>query len=351
MKGGSTTKILLETALIKAHIEALCPGCDVDPCSILPSYEIVFRQAYLHVNEMSKAMSLAGNCLRNKGHIYYLAWGPPSFMALLDASECVPTFSASFDDVRAFVSGGFEFLGNSEGAVSIGGSKLQISIDEFLSGFLSKLSSNDIVIAVCLYPKYLEQVTEIVKQASQKGARLVGFLSQNNGSQYGNDIEGFFDVSIKLDNEKYKSSNFLTDSKVQTFFNKCLDELAVKWFLNAVSTGAHVLDGKVLRSFMIDLKVSNNKLFRRAVGIISRFSRVDENEALIALLKAIYRKDVIPESTTNELTSNHVSVGSLQDKVVPLAVLLATGRFNVESGLKTLKDKTVSQALEELHLL
>ena len=33
-------------------------------------------------------------------------------------------------------------------------------------------------------------------------------------------------------------------------------EAGVKWVLNAISTGAHILSGKVLGNRMIDLKVS-----------------------------------------------------------------------------------------------
>ena len=32
-------------------------------------------------------------------------------------------------------------------------------------------------------------------------------------------------------------------------------EIAVKWVLNAITTGAHVLKGKVLRNYMVDLQV------------------------------------------------------------------------------------------------
>jgi hypothetical protein len=158
-------------------------------------------------------------------------------------------------------------------------------------------------------------------------------------------------LQIKDDRWKSNASDCFKDSsEVQKAFVKCLDELAVKWILNAISTGAHVLHGKVLRSCMIDLKVSNNKLFHRAVGIVSKFARVSKEEAMRALLKAIYRTDVIPESVLKEVTSCHVLAGERQDKVVPLAVLLATGKFNVEFGLETLREKTVSRALEELHL-
>uniref|UniRef100_A0A672TE28 Glucokinase (hexokinase 4) regulator n=1 Tax=Sinocyclocheilus grahami TaxID=75366 RepID=A0A672TE28_SINGR len=41
-------------------------------------------------------------------------------------------------------------------------------------------------------------------------------------------------------------------------------ELSTKWCLNAISTGAHVLKGKVYVNYMIDLRVTNSKLYRRA---------------------------------------------------------------------------------------
>ena len=45
-------------------------------------------------------------------------------------------------------------------------------------------------------------------------------------------------------------------------------ELAMKHAVNAVSTGAHVLLGKTLDGRMIDLRVGNEKLFRRAVDSV-----------------------------------------------------------------------------------
>lgn len=45
-------------------------------------------------------------------------------------------------------------------------------------------------------------------------------------------------------------------------------ELSTKWCLNAISTGAHVLVGKVYMNYMIDLRVTNSKLYRRAIQIL-----------------------------------------------------------------------------------
>jgi len=49
-------------------------------------------------------------------------------------------------------------------------------------------------------------------------------------------------------------------------------EISCKWILNVVSTGAHVLKGKVYRNRMIDLAISNNKLFYRGAKFVIHFS-------------------------------------------------------------------------------
>lgn len=346
MKGGSATKILLETALLKAHNEIINPECQLNPRNLLLSYESVYRETYFQVEKLSKVMDLAGASLRKGRHVYYVAWGPPSFMAILDASECVPTFSASFDDVRAFVHGGLELPCNEE-PISIGGTKVEMSVKYFIKDVLPKIFQDDVVIAICLSSTFLDEVTQLATQISAKRAKIVGLLSQKET----HNIEEVFDVCVVLNNENNKLSNFLPDLKLQEFFSQCLDELAVKWILNAASTGGHVLKGKVFQSLMIDVKISNDKLFRRAIGIVSEVARVGENEAMAALLKAIYKTNQIPESITNDVISNHVTVGTQQDQVVPLAILLASGKFTVESGLRTLEEKTFSQTLKELHLI
>lgn len=45
-------------------------------------------------------------------------------------------------------------------------------------------------------------------------------------------------------------------------------ELSTKLVLNAVSTGGHVLKGKIYQNHMIDLQVTNTKLYRRATHLL-----------------------------------------------------------------------------------
>jgi N-acetylmuramic acid 6-phosphate (MurNAc-6-P) etherase len=51
-------------------------------------------------------------------------------------------------------------------------------------------------------------------------------------------------------------------------------ELACKHAINGISTGAHVIIGKVFGAQMIDVRVSNEKLFHRAVHIVHEVAGV-----------------------------------------------------------------------------
>lgn len=332
--------ILLETALIKAHGELLNQGHHINLTSFLLSYEAIYRETYLHVEQLAKIVTLAGESLRKQAHVYYLAWGSPTLVAVLDASECVPTFSASFDDVKAFGQGSPQ-LQCKTGQTSVDGSDVDMSLEYFTARILPSLSKRDTVVFICLSSNYVDEATKIVKQVSEKEAKTVGILSHSEPSQ----AREVFDVCIQINKEKY-NTRLTLDTTLHDVLCQCLDEFAVKLALNATSTGGHVIKGKVMRSLMIDVKISNEKLFRRAVGIISEFARVDENEALTALLKAIYGKDEVTESCRNDVITNHVTAGNAQDQVVPLAILLAGGKCTVESGRQML-DK---YALKDLFL-
>lgn len=53
-------------------------------------------------------------------------------------------------------------------------------------------------------------------------------------------------------------------------------ELAAKFALNAISTYAHVCIGKVYKNRMVDLAVSNTKLFHRSIAIVGELMAVSE---------------------------------------------------------------------------
>lgn len=104
-------------------------------------------------------------------------------------------------------------------------------------------------------------------------------------------------------------------------------EISTKWILNAISTGANVifclvfllfkycfiggfvLQGKVFQNRMIDLGITNHKLFHRACGIVTKFGSVDLPTATLNVLRAIYSldpDDIVPDDLLNAPISDHV---------------------------------------------
>ena len=116
MKGGSATKLLLEA------IFALALGAEggsrVQPEAVRPvllEYAAAVRGAYAEPAALAAGVEAAGAALRAGGRLLYLGEGTPGVCSLVDASECPPTYNATAEDVRAFVRGGYEVLGNDDG--------------------------------------------------------------------------------------------------------------------------------------------------------------------------------------------------------------------------------------------
>lgn len=346
MKGGSATKILLETILLQAHFTLSKPTSP--PASILNEllkmFESTYSSTYLDSSNISGAVKIAAESLQVKGHVYYIGFGLSGFMGLLDASECVPTFGAKFSDVRGFLKGGYRALKNKEEELQLDGSNpLLISLKDFVCKFLPELISCDTVVFICPDVKDIQEMERISQLIDQRGAQMIGIIHENEKHFSGLFMKSI--VSVKQPSSDRKV--LLCNPDFTNFVEECLTEISVKWILNAISTGAHVLKGKVVGSFMIDVKVSNNKLFYRAVSIISKFARVDQEKAWCAVLQSIYRTEII-DDVLDKLVSEHVARGTVAEQVVPVAVLLATKMFTVESALEVLKTKTVSYVLRNL---
>ncbi|KAG7241062.1 hypothetical protein INR49_026093 [Caranx melampygus] len=98
-------------------------------------------------------------------------------------------------------------------------------------------------------------------------------------------------------------------------------ELSTKLVLNAVSTGAHILKGKVYQNHMIDVQVTNSKLYRRATHLLQKLSGHPESKCEEALLKAIYRVDKLTVDITSSDMTTHTLTARNRTKVVPLALV------------------------------
>ncbi len=203
------------------------------------------------------------NSFENDGRLLYVGAGTSGRIGVLDASECPPTFKASSDMVQGIIAGGKKALYKSvEGAE-----------DSFKDGEKSinnkNINSNDSIIGISASGD-APFVLGALKKSSQLGAYTV-LITFNNKlkEKYINDL-----LSIIVGPEIISGS---TRMKAGT---------ATKMILNMISTTAMIKSNKIYKNYMVDLKVTNNKLRNRAINIISHLTGLDIKKAKKILISA-----------------------------------------------------------------
>ena len=374
MKGGSATKICLETmlslGLCKSGVlkredmsvamryggsDSLLPQSS----DILGGFYSSFVAAYSSTERLGKAVELVGKCLRNQGKVYYLGSNVASIIGFIDASEMRPTFGAPASETRAFASAGWVSLGNDEGDQTQRGPLYRINFQNFRMDVLPQLTKSDIVIALhlesCEEKEEASAVDElalisVAKSGCQSVRLSVGRRQQQQGQggamretqkqQEEEEAESVdFGVHVNL-----HSHDGAADMDLLPSYD-AFGALTLKIALNALSTGGQALAGRVLSNRMINVTPSNHKLFLRCTGLITLLASrsrqvvggtvVDENYAKKCLLRAIYNIDDDEEKLMElclQPVSDHIksagAMGSIKssNKLLPIAILLACGK-------------------------
>ena len=328
MKSGTGTRILLE-AMFRGEITE--DGLYAAVSKVLLSYRDAIADFYYCPEKIGRLIELGGNALRLGGRILYL--GPAGvnaagqadasvsdggIIALVDASECPPTYGASFDDVRGFIWGGWKAMFPYGGEdFSHLGVHYRISLDNFVADMLPTLSANDL----CVFLGEFAERDTLLHQVRQKSASTV--LVQWGDCPHSSETA---DLSMEL------------SARETALCGGGLIEIQLKLLANALTTVAHVLKGKVYGNRMIDLRISNNKLFHRTVGIVTDLMKVDEASATEAVLHSIFETDTLTDDLRATPIVELIERAKSVDKVVPKALLIASGKFDYQGACKALAE-------------
>ena len=338
MRGGTTTKIILDSVFLNAYT-TLFSSRTTNCQALFEMFSQNLKGTYANKLILSRYINTAGGCLLSGGRICYLGLDQLGLFGILDATECVPTFGADFNDIRGFVKGGYDLLENKESNLASYGQEFKISFDDFSEDIINKLTGKDFVIVIGEI-KSISDSKDLVRTLQNSACKL-GLITLINEGQEGNTeassnhVLDIFPERLML---KIKKPNSGLPEDLDDIFSRCIAEVSVKLIFNAISTGAHILKGKVLQNFMIDVKVSNSKLFYRAISIVQKFSQVDYQNAKTFLLKSLYRTNKLTDDIHDKEVKVHVVKGSQSDLVVPVALLLATGKFSIETAVQALKN-------------
>ncbi len=330
MKGGSATKLLLETVFALA-VEQAGPSVLPDRvAACLTAYEQTRVAVYEQTAAIGRLVELGGRALRRRGHIYYVGAGTPGILGTVDASECPPTFGADFDTVRGFIVGGWQTLLGPGHDLSNEGPWYRISLDEFNRVKLPMLTGNDLVVGLGV--DLDRQVGEALRRSRKAGALTAAV-------QVGRPVTRRLavDAAVCVSNVP---KTIIPGAPV-------FEEYGTKLVLNALTTGGHVLSGKVYQNRMVDLRISNNKLFYRTIGIIQHITGSSADAAKRYLLRSIYSTDRLTPGMLHAKPSQHVEASTNAPKIVPKALIMAIGRTTFAEAEKLLQKEPIVRAVIE----
>ena len=206
------------------------------------------------INEITKRMELGGRLI-------YVGAGTSGRLGVLDASECIPTFSLEDGLVIGIIAGGDTALRTGiEGAEDIP----EGAIEDLKKMNVSKKDSLVGIAASGRTP----YVIGALKYAKEIGAASIA-LSCNLNSE----LSKFADVAIEVD----------TGAEILAGSTRLKAGTAQKLVLNMISTVSMIKLGKTYGNLMVDLQVSNIKLRDRAIRIIQAATSCDIKKAKDAL--------------------------------------------------------------------
>jgi N-acetylmuramic acid 6-phosphate etherase len=211
---------------------------------------------------IAQAIDLAEAAFRSGGRLMYVGAGTSGRLGVLDAAECVPTFSAPPGMVVGLIAGGLPALVKPiEGAEDDVNAGIAI-IDGHQVG------ASDVVVGIAA-----SGTTPFVRgalgRAQTLGAKTV-FLSCTEAPAL---LRETCDVCITV----------LTGPEVLTGSTRMKAGTATKLVLNMISTGAMVRIGKSYGNLMVDLTATNAKLVDRGERIVMEIAGVDRAKARAAI--------------------------------------------------------------------
>lgn len=195
--------------------------------------------------------------LEKGGRLIYVGAGTSGRLGVLDASECVPTFSVSPDLVCALIAGGEKAIRHS---VEDAEDHAETGRADLLA---LELTPQDVVVGIAASGQ-TPYVVGAVQAANEIGAATVGISCNEN-------------VSL-LDIARIKIA-LPVGPEVITGSTRMKAGTAQKLVLNMLSTGSMIRLGKVYGNLMVDVKVANQKLIGRGKRIVSEIAGVSEEEA------------------------------------------------------------------------
>ena len=213
---------------------------------------------------IAKAVEKITERLQKGGRIFYVGAGTSGRLAVLDSAECPPTFGVSPILVQAIIAGGHDAMLK---AVENIEDSQEAAIEELQR---RHVSHKDVVIGIAASGR-----TPFTVAALQYGKKLKA-LTVSITTRGKSMMSEIADLSIAPD----------VGAEVLTGSTRMKSGTAQKMILGMLSTSVMTKLGKVHKNLMVDVIASNEKLQRRAEGIVSEVCGIF-NERARTLLQMV----------------------------------------------------------------
>lgn len=243
---------------------------DIDKKSTLEICKIINNEDKLvafavekELDNISKVVDEVVESFKNGGRLIYTGAGTSGRIGLIDAVECRPTYSCPDEMVQCVMAGGKEaFVRAKEGAED---SKIDAVND--LKNI--NLSEKDILIGIAASGR-TPYVIGAIEYAKSIGCKTVAIATVNNSK-----IGDVADLKIEA----------VTGAEVVTGSTRMKAGTAQKMICNMITTASMIKIGKVYNNLMVDVKATNEKLVRRACGIVQEITSEEESICMQKLQK------------------------------------------------------------------
>ncbi|MDC0625154.1 N-acetylmuramic acid 6-phosphate etherase [Alphaproteobacteria bacterium] len=233
---------------------------------LMESQQKAFDSVKNSLGEIEIAVSLAVKKIQKykSSQIVYVGSGTSGRIGMLDGVELIPTFGWPNNRLK-FCFSGKDVSKPSEGSED----DIELAKNDFQK---SNITSNDVVICVAASgtTKYTVAILEMAKKI---GAMTIAIFNNNKST-----LLNKADVKIYLSS----GSEFLAGS------TRLAAGTSQKITLNLFSTCLMIRLHKVYKGFMVDMKVSNAKLRKRAENMLSEITSCDISRAHEILLETNY---------------------------------------------------------------
>jgi N-acetylmuramic acid 6-phosphate etherase len=213
------------------------------------------------IPSIARAVDAIVASIKKGGRLLYVGAGTSGRLAILDASECPPTYGVSRNIVQAVIAGGKKAV---TGAVEGAEDSAANAVRELRA---RKVTRDDVVVGIAASGT-TPFVLSALAFARKRGATTVAVTS-NRKAPIARDAQ--IVIAAEVGPEVVTGSTRLKAGTSQ------------KLVLNMLSTAAMVRLGHVYENLMIDMVLTNHKLRQRGLRILSEASGADSSAAEHAL--------------------------------------------------------------------